>query len=116
MLPAIELDALSRGALDLFRRPPHHLGMDRRRFLLTSLAGALIAPISAEAQPDKPVRLGVLSMTSGLDSVPIRTLKQRLGTSGTSRSAPSRSTSGAPRAASIIFPIWPRGWSRVGPP
>ena len=56
--------------------------MDRRRFVLTSLAGALIAPISAEAQPDKPVRLGVLSMTSGLDSVPIRTLKQRLGDLG----------------------------------
>jgi hypothetical protein len=27
---------------------PHHPGMDRRRFLLTSLAGALAAPIGAE--------------------------------------------------------------------
>jgi hypothetical protein len=28
------------GALDLIRRPPHHPGMDRRRFLVTSVAGA----------------------------------------------------------------------------
>jgi hypothetical protein len=48
MLPAIELDALSRGALDLIRRPPHHPGMDRRRFLLTSPAGVLTAPLAAE--------------------------------------------------------------------
>jgi putative tryptophan/tyrosine transport system substrate-binding protein len=41
---------LSRGALDLIRRPPHHPGMDRRRFLLTSLAGALAAPLAAQAQ------------------------------------------------------------------
>jgi putative tryptophan/tyrosine transport system substrate-binding protein len=30
--------------------PPHHPGMDRRRFLLTSLAGALVGPLGAEAQ------------------------------------------------------------------
>jgi hypothetical protein len=29
---------LSRGALDLIGLPPHHPGMDRRRFLLTSEA------------------------------------------------------------------------------
>ena len=29
---------------------PHHSGMDRRRFLLTSLAGAFAAPLTAEAQ------------------------------------------------------------------
>jgi GAF domain-containing protein len=29
-------------------RPRHHTGMDRRRFLLTSLAGALAAPLAAE--------------------------------------------------------------------
>ena len=28
--------------------PPHHPGVDRRRFLLTSLAGALAAPLTAE--------------------------------------------------------------------
>jgi hypothetical protein len=29
---------------------PHHPGMDRRRFLLTSLAGAVAAPLAAQAQ------------------------------------------------------------------
>ena len=35
--------------------------MDRRRFLLTSLAGALAAPLAGEAQTAKPPRVGVLS-------------------------------------------------------
>jgi hypothetical protein len=41
---------------DRFAQPPTHVaanwdpGMDRRRFLLTSLAGALAAPLAAEAQ------------------------------------------------------------------
>jgi putative ABC transport system substrate-binding protein len=53
--------AESRGALDLIRRPPHHPGMDRRRFLLTSLAGALAAPLAAEAQRTGNVfRIGLL--------------------------------------------------------
>jgi putative tryptophan/tyrosine transport system substrate-binding protein len=30
--------------------PPHHPGMDRRRFLLTSVAGIFAAPLAAEAQ------------------------------------------------------------------
>jgi hypothetical protein len=34
--------------------------MDRRRFLLTSLAGALAAPLSAEAQQGKISRIGFL--------------------------------------------------------
>jgi hypothetical protein len=52
---AIDLDVsrpsslLWRGALDLIRRPLHHPGMDRRRFLLTSLAGAVGASLGAEA-------------------------------------------------------------------
>jgi hypothetical protein len=46
MAAEIELDALSRGALDLIRRPPHHPAMDRRRFLVTALAGPLVAPQS----------------------------------------------------------------------
>jgi hypothetical protein len=32
------------------RRLPHHLAVDRRRFLLTSLAGVLAVPLAAEAQ------------------------------------------------------------------
>jgi len=43
---------------------PHHPGMDRRRFLLTSLVGALAAPLAAEAQPTGTVwRLGYLGST-----------------------------------------------------
>ena len=32
------------------RRLPHHPGMERRRFLVTWLTGALAAPLTAEAQ------------------------------------------------------------------
>jgi putative tryptophan/tyrosine transport system substrate-binding protein len=47
-------------------RPPHHPGMDRRRFLLTSLAGALAAPLTAEAQQaGRRWRIGYLSLVSG---------------------------------------------------
>jgi hypothetical protein len=35
--------------------------MDRRRFLLTSLAGAVGAPLAAGAQQGKAYRIGVLS-------------------------------------------------------
>jgi len=38
----------------------HHPGMNRRRFLVTSLAGALAAPLAAEAQvAGKVYRLGL---------------------------------------------------------
>jgi putative ABC transport system substrate-binding protein len=48
--------------VDLLTHPPHHPGMDRRRFLLTSLAGALATPLAAEGQQAaKVVRLGYLS-------------------------------------------------------
>jgi putative ABC transport system substrate-binding protein len=40
---------------------PHDPGMDRRRFLLTSLAGALAAPRASEAQPGRIYRVGFLS-------------------------------------------------------
>jgi len=35
--------------------------MDRRRFLLTSLAGALAVPLAVEAQAVKPLRIGLLA-------------------------------------------------------
>jgi putative tryptophan/tyrosine transport system substrate-binding protein len=42
--------------------PLHHPGMDRRRFLLSSLAGALATPRSADAQsPGRIPRVGVLA-------------------------------------------------------
>jgi hypothetical protein len=56
---------LSRGALDLIRRAPHHPGMDRRRFLLASLAGVLAAPLAAEGQQAERVyRIGYLDTAS----------------------------------------------------
>jgi putative ABC transport system substrate-binding protein len=42
--------------------------MDRRRFLLTSLAGALAAPLAAEAQQAKLVRIGFLSGNPASDT------------------------------------------------
>ena len=38
--------------------------MARRRFLLTSLAGALAAPLAAAQHPEKLYRIGVLERTS----------------------------------------------------
>ena len=50
-----------RRPLDLIRRPPHHPIMDRRRFLLTSLAGVLATPLAGEAQQaGKVYRIGML--------------------------------------------------------
>src|SRR5262245_34777532 len=47
-------------------RPAHHSGMDRRRFLLTSLAGALAGPLAAEAQTaGKIARVGFLHPGDG---------------------------------------------------
>jgi putative ABC transport system substrate-binding protein len=58
-----------RRVVDLRLHPPHHRGMDRRRFLLTSLAGALAAPLAAEAQQaDRTPRIGWL--TSSVVHVP----------------------------------------------
>jgi putative ABC transport system substrate-binding protein len=47
-------------------QPPHHPGMDRRRFLLTSLAGAIGAPLAVEAQQTaKGLKVGELRPGSG---------------------------------------------------
>jgi putative ABC transport system substrate-binding protein len=45
----------------LARQSPHRPGMDRRRFLLTSLAGVLAAPLAAEAQQPGKKRIGVFA-------------------------------------------------------
>jgi putative ABC transport system substrate-binding protein len=45
--------------------PPYRSGMDRRRFLLTSLAGVLAAPPASEGQqPGKVARLGLLALST----------------------------------------------------
>ena len=50
--------------LDLIRHPPYRPAMGRRRFLLTSLAGALAAPLGVEAQqPGKAHKLGFLAFS-----------------------------------------------------
>src|SRR4030095_6124400 len=50
---------------------PHHPGMDRRRFLLTSLAGALGAPLTAETQQaGKVYRVGILISSSAATYLP----------------------------------------------
>jgi putative ABC transport system substrate-binding protein len=51
--------------------PPYRPGMDRRRFLLTSLAGALAAPLPSLAQETKVWRIGFFyfgSLQSSLDT------------------------------------------------
>jgi putative ABC transport system substrate-binding protein len=55
--------------------------MDRRRFLVTSLAGAVCAPFVAEAQPAKIARLGVLVFgTPDTDAFPA--IRRGLGALG----------------------------------
>ena len=53
--------------------------MDRRRFLLTSLAGALAAPPTAETQPaGKSHRISFLALTPGEDTTSMKALVERL--------------------------------------
>jgi putative ABC transport system substrate-binding protein len=55
--------------------------MDRRRFLLTSMAGALAAPLAAEAQPATITRVGVLLLgTPDTDAFPA--IRRGLGALG----------------------------------
>ncbi len=84
MPAAIEPDARGRAspvahALDLIRRPPHHPRVDRRRFLLTSLAAALGAPLAVGAQQAKKVRIGVLSTADGPEWEVFRQTLRALG-------------------------------------
>jgi ABC-type uncharacterized transport system substrate-binding protein len=54
-------------------------GVDRRRFVLCVLAGALIAPRAAEAQPPvRPYRIGFLGLTPGEDVTSLKPMIERL--------------------------------------
>ena len=60
--------------------------MDRRRFLLTSLAGAVAAPLAAEAQQaGKVYRIGVLSLDSPPAGSVLRRFRRACASSATSR-------------------------------
>src|SRR5262245_5427366 len=55
--------APSQRHLTSIREPSYRPGMDRRRFLVTSLAGALVAPLATEAQhAGKVHRIGVIAL------------------------------------------------------
>jgi len=60
--------------------------MDRRRFLLTSLAGALAAPLAAEAQPVRPdsglVRVGIMGYGRGVLAHPRAAFRAELAELG----------------------------------
>ena len=53
--------------------PTYRLGMDRRRFLLTALAGAVVAPRAVEAQPaGKVAQVGYLSLGTATTNAELR--------------------------------------------
>jgi hypothetical protein len=52
--------------------------MDRRRFLQTSLASALVTPLTAEAQPAaKVARIGFLSLAPAENTTLMKALAER---------------------------------------
>jgi putative ABC transport system substrate-binding protein len=59
------LEALVTSLPSVFKRPTTYI--DRRRFLLTSLAGALAAPLAARAQPRRAI-IGVLHVSAVADA------------------------------------------------
>jgi putative ABC transport system substrate-binding protein len=50
--------------------------MDRRRFLLTSMAGVLAAPLAAEAQPGRSARIGWMALSPGPTPTQIETFRR----------------------------------------
>src|SRR5262249_5204242 len=59
-------------------RRPNHRMIDRRRFLLTSLAGAIAAPLAVEAQPPKSARIAILSTGNPRSAAIYQAFEQRL--------------------------------------
>ena len=61
-------------------RLPYRPGMNRRRFLLTSLIGVLAAPLGAEAQQARTLpRIGLLGPASSEQAVPfVAVVRQRM--------------------------------------
>ena len=73
--------------------------MDRRRFLVTSLAGAFAAPLAAEAQAGTGLRIGVL-WSAGEDAAPFigafRQGLRELGNKGQDAALEIRNADGKP--------------------
>jgi hypothetical protein len=68
--------------IDLRPHPPHHPGMDRRRFLLTALAGAFAAPLAACSREPRwtlwEIKAGeAVRRESGLERVVCEKLRDR---------------------------------------
>ena len=79
--------------------------MDRRRFLLTSLAGVLATPLAAEAQRVvKVYRIGFLGTTVTTPATRKRSRKGS-GRGAMSRARISRSSAGTQRAGPSASPI-----------
>lgn len=69
--------------VDLLTHPPHHPGMDRRRFLLTSLAGVVAAPLAARTQAQlRPYLVGVLNNSFSPGAPVVQGLKAGLKAEG----------------------------------
>jgi ABC-type uncharacterized transport system substrate-binding protein len=63
--------------------PPYRSGMERRRFVLTSLAGGFAAPLASGAQPGrKPPRIAFITTTSPENSTSADAFRQRLSDLG----------------------------------
>jgi len=90
--------------------------MDRRRFLLTSLAGALVAPLAAEAQQtDKIWRIGTLHTSPEKDEAErVAALERGWPNSATSPDETSSSSTGTPERRGDACPTSPPIWFAPG--
>jgi hypothetical protein len=86
--------------------------MDRRRFLLTSLAGVLAAPLAVEGQQQgKVYRMGVLERTSpALNAANFDAFRQGLQELGYVRVKTSSSSTDQPKAALNGSRTWRLSW------
>ena len=83
--------------------------MDRRRFLLTSLAGALAAPLDVDAQPAGIARIGLLSPVAPGAIPSPKPLRRRWQSKGSSSTRPCGSKPGKAIAWALAdLEQWPR--------
>jgi hypothetical protein len=93
--------------------------MDRRRFLLTSVAGAVAVPLGVEAQPAKASRVGLLGLGSAEEASPFEALRRGLREQGwvtegdPSGALPHRSALGSRESDGVGFLEECRGRGQV---